>query len=98
MKTFAIDTNVLVYAHNSDSIFHEVAKRFLETVINEPDENSNVCIPAQVFMEFISVVTSQKLENPLSISQATSIIQDYLDMNIEQSQMNCKLIPPNPPH
>jgi predicted nucleic acid-binding protein len=49
MKTFAIDTNVLVYAHNSDSIFHEVAKRFLETVINEPNA-----------MELLSQVTSRK--------------------------------------
>ena len=41
-----------------------------------------VCIPAQVFIEFISVVTSNKLQTPLSISQATAIVQDYLDTEI----------------
>jgi hypothetical protein len=39
MKIFAIDTNLLVYAHNRDSPFHESAKRFIETVMNERDEN-----------------------------------------------------------
>ena len=84
MKTFAIDTNLLVYAHNRNSPFHESAKNFIETVMNERDENGNlsVCIPAQVFIEFISVVTSNKLKTPLSISQATAIVQDYLDAGI----------------
>jgi hypothetical protein len=84
MKIFAIDTNLLVYAHNRDSPFHESAKRFIETVMNERDENGSlgVCIPAQVFIEFISVVTSNKLQTPLSISQATAIVQDYLDTEI----------------
>ncbi len=84
MKTFAIDTNLLVYAHNRDSPFHESAKSFIETVMNERNENGSlgVCIPAQVFIEFISVVTSNKLKTPLSISQATAIVQDYLETGI----------------
>ena len=84
MKTFAIDTNLLVYAHNRDSPFHESAKTFIETVMNERDENGSlgVCIPAQVFIEFISVITSNKLKMPLSISQATAIVQEYLDTGI----------------
>lgn len=84
MKKFAIDTNILVYAHNNDSYFHEIAKDFIETVMNERDENGDlqIGIPAQVFIEFISVVTSKKLENPLSLSQASAIVQDYIDMEI----------------
>ena len=84
MKIFAIDTNILVYAHNSDSLLHESAKIFMETVMNQRDEKGNlgICIPAQVLIEFISVITSKKLKTPLSISQATEIVQDYLDTEI----------------
>jgi len=84
MKTFAIDTNLLVYAHNRDSPLHESAKTFMETVMNQRDENGNlgVCIPAQVLIEFISVVTSNRLNTPLSLPQATAIVQDYLDTGI----------------
>lgn len=84
MKTFAIDTNLLVYAHNRDSPFHESAKTFMETAMNQRDENGNlgVCIPAQVLIELISVVTSNRLNAPLSIPQATAIVQDYLDTGI----------------
>ncbi len=34
MTVYAIDTNLLVYAHNLDSPFHEKAKNFLEMVMN----------------------------------------------------------------
>ncbi len=84
MKTFAIDTNLLVYAHNRDSPLYESAKTFMETVMNQRDENGNlgVCIPAQVLIEFISVVTSNRLNTPLSLPQATAIVQDYLDIGV----------------
>ena len=44
---FAIDTNILVYAHNKDSEFNEKATLFLEKVMNDRDEEGNlsVCIP-----------------------------------------------------
>lgn len=84
MKIYAIDTNLLIYAHNLDSTLHEKAKNFIEKVMNERDENGNlsVCIPVQVIIEFISVVTSKKVPKPLSISQAQAIIQDYLNTGI----------------
>ncbi len=34
---FAIDTNLLVYAHNSDSEFHQQAVQFIERMFNEYD-------------------------------------------------------------
>ena len=34
---FAIDTNLLVYAHNEDSAFNEKATAFLEKVMLEKD-------------------------------------------------------------
>ncbi len=84
MKIYAIDTNLLIYAHNLDSPLHEKAKKFIEKVMNVRDENGNlsVCIPVQVIIEFISVVTSKKVPKPLSISQAQAIIQDYLNTGV----------------
>jgi predicted nucleic acid-binding protein len=81
MKMYAIDTNLLIYTHNIDSPLHESAKNFIEKVMNERDQNGelSVCIPAQVFVEFISVVTSKKVPKPLSINQGKDIVQDYLN-------------------
>lgn len=78
---FAFDTNILVYAHNLDSEFNEKAAAFVENVMNERDMDGNpsVCIPAQVFTEFISVITQQNLESPLSLKDAAAVIQDYVD-------------------
>jgi hypothetical protein len=81
---FAIDTNLLVYAHNTASNFHQQAVTFLEKVLNERDEDGNlkVCIPTQVLMEFVHVVTWQRLENPLSLSEALLVVEDYVDTGI----------------
>lgn len=69
---FAIDTNLLVYAHNTASPYHTQAKAFVEAVMNTRDEDGNlsVCLPAQVLMEFVHVITWQHLEAPLSLSAA----------------------------
>lgn len=50
---YAVDTNLVVYAHNADSAFHKPAKEFLENVLNTRDEAGNfqVCIPAQVLVD-----------------------------------------------
>ncbi|MFQ5706022.1 MAG: type II toxin-antitoxin system VapC family toxin [bacterium] len=82
---FAIDTNLLVYAHNEDSEFNEAATSFLERVVNERDEEGNlsVCIPSQVLTEFVNVITRQRLEKPLSLSQAIEAVNDYLKVGIK---------------
>jgi len=82
---FAIDTNILVYAHNKDSEFNKKATIFLEKVMNDRDEagNLSVCIPTQVLMEFINVITRQNLKSPLSLTEAIKIVQDYLDTDIQ---------------
>ncbi len=35
---FALDTNILVYAHNAASPFHQKAKMFVEKIIAEEDD------------------------------------------------------------
>ena len=81
---FALDTNILVYAHNSASPLHAQAKAFVERVMNDRDEDGqySVCIPAQALMEFLNVITRHQLEAPLSLNRATQTVQDYLDAGV----------------
>jgi len=81
---FAIDTNLLVYAHNKDSEFNEEASAFMEKVMNERDGEGNlsICIPTQVLMEFVNVITRQNLEKPLSLSEAIDVVQDYIESGV----------------
>lgn len=81
---FAIDTNLLVYAHNTTSEFNKDAIIFLEKVMNEKDSEGNlsVCLPAQILMEFVQVITWQRLESPLSLSEAIQVIQEYIETGI----------------
>jgi len=81
---FAIDTNLLIYAHNIASEFHIEAKSFLEKVMNERDEKGklSVCVPVQVLLEFIHVITWQRLQSPLSLSQARQIVEDYVETGV----------------
>lgn len=82
---FALDTNLLVYAHNKDSNFNDKASKFVEKVMNERDENGDlsVCIPSQVVVEFINVITRQNVSQPISLDKAISIVQDYLNTGIK---------------
>jgi len=82
---FAIDTNILVYAHNKDSEFNQAATEFLEKVMNERDDEGNlsVCLTSQVLMEFVNVITRKILQSPLSLSEAINVIQDYLAADIQ---------------
>ncbi|MBF0352323.1 MAG: type II toxin-antitoxin system VapC family toxin [SAR324 cluster bacterium] len=84
MNLFALDTNLLVYAHNADSVFHTKASAFVEQVMNERDAEGklSIRIPVQVFMEFIHVMTWAQLEKPISLSSAIRIVQDYLDSGV----------------
>ncbi len=47
---YALDTNMLIYAHNTASPFHPHAKVFVEQVMNtrDADGHLSVCLPAQV--------------------------------------------------
>ena len=82
---FAIDTNILVYAHNSGAAKHEAAKAFLQNAMNATDENGalSVCIPSQVLVEFMNVITWSRLEAPLSLPEAKALVEDYLNSGAE---------------
>lgn len=81
---YAVDTNLLVYAHNADSAFHEPAKEFIESILNTRGDNGNlkVCIPAQVLVEFINVITWSRLESPLSLPDALHLVKQHRDSGV----------------
>jgi predicted nucleic acid-binding protein len=81
---YALDTNLLVYAHNTASPFHPRAKAFMEKAMNERDAEGKlaICIPGQVLMEFLNVITRQQIGSPLSLQDATQLVQTYLDTGV----------------
>ena len=81
---YAIDTNLLVYAHNISSPFHLQAKTFIETVMNTRDSAGNlaVCLPAQVLIEFLNVITWTKLESPMRLTDAVALVRQYISTGI----------------
>lgn len=81
---YALDTNLLVYAHNEASPKHQATKAFIETVMNARDSQGNfeVCVPAQALIEFLNVITWSKLEAPLSLKVALNIVQSYVDSGV----------------
>ncbi len=81
---FALDTNLLVYAYNVDAPFHKAAKTFVEKVLNERDtaDKLAVCIPAQVLVEFLNVITWAKLESPLPLPIALQVVKQCIDTGV----------------
>ena len=81
---FAIDTNLLVYAHKEDSEFHQQAVQVIERVFNEYDADGRltVCLSTQALTEFMNVMTRQTLRRPLSLQEAADLVQGYLDTGV----------------
>jgi len=72
-KSF-LDTNILVYAYDSsEEEKHPKASRLLKDIWN----SQAGVLSIQVLSEFYVVVT-QKVERPISSSEAKAIIEDYL--------------------
>ncbi|MBI5745989.1 MAG: PIN domain-containing protein [Nitrospirae bacterium] len=70
-----VDTNILVYAHNSDSELNEVARRLM---LDAVDGRFDACITPQNLLEFFSVITNPKrVERPLDSKIAQQIMLNY---------------------
>lgn len=84
MTMYALDTNILVYAHNVKSPYHASAKVFVERVMNarNADGQLAVCFPAQILTEFLNVITWHRLEAPLPLPDAIQVVQAYLDTGV----------------
>lgn len=72
----AVDTNVLVYAHRVESVFHTQAYECLRTLA---EGRQPWGIPVSCMHEFLSVVTNPKVFNPASsFDQALTQIDAWL--------------------
>jgi uncharacterized protein len=73
----AIDTNILVYAHRSDSPFHEAATN---CVREAAEGRAPWALPWPCVHEFLSVVTHPRIYDPPStIRQAAEQVEAWLD-------------------
>ncbi len=72
-----VDANVLLYAVDSDSPFHEPARNWLETALNG---TRRVGLPWQSLMAFVRIATNPRaLREPLAPTDAWSFVEDWLD-------------------
>lgn len=71
-----VDANLLIYAVDSASPFHERARYWLSEQLNG---NARVAIPWQSFAAFLRIVTHPRAsEDPLSAGEAWSFVEDWL--------------------
>ena len=70
------DVNLLLYAYNIKSPFHEQSRKWWESIISE---GKAVGIPWVVSIGFIRLITSRSvLENPLEPQTAIKVVLDWL--------------------
>ena len=71
------DTNILVYAHNLDSLYHLKAISLVKAAAEGVLEG---VLAQQNLLEFYAIITDHKRVNkPLSSKEASSLIKDYLN-------------------
>lgn len=71
-----LDTNVLIYAHNSDDKYHEKAQLILAEIFEGKSIQS--CLSPQVLLEFSNTITNPlKVKKPLSVAEAAAALEDF---------------------
>jgi uncharacterized protein len=72
-----VDANLLLYAEDQQSPFHEPARRWWDAQLSGA---SPVCLCWTVINAFIRIGTNPRVfEHPLSINQSISRVQSWLD-------------------
>jgi len=72
-----IDTNILVYANNVDSPFHEKAKRIIQKAVKGEIPTA---VSIQNLVELYAVITDKRrVEHPLSPIRARDLVEFYKD-------------------
>ena len=72
----AVDTNILVYSHRSDSPFHPQAKELIETLRAGP---ASWAIPWPCLHEFLSIVTHPRIfKTPTPLTVAFASVDAWL--------------------
>ena len=73
----AIDTNILVYAHRSDSVWHEAAAAALASLAEGP---ARWALPWPCVHEFCAIVTHPRIyDPPSSVEQAIAQTDAWLE-------------------
>lgn len=74
---YLLDSNVLIYAHNSSSPFHKMARSILNDALTGRIEG---CVSFQNLYEVYSIITDPKrVGKPLSIKDARKLLLVYLN-------------------
>ena len=74
-KLYLIDTNILVFASDKDSIHYAKAKDIRDKVKRG---EMNACISPQILSEFFAIVTdSRRVPNPISYDEAIKEVEHY---------------------
>lgn len=72
-----VDTNILLYAVDTDSPFHERARTWLEEALNG---NRRVGLPWPCLVAFVRIVTHPRASrDPLRPDEAWGYVADWLD-------------------
>jgi uncharacterized protein len=73
-----LDANLLIYAYDQTSPFHEPAKRWLEDVFSDDDE---VAIALVSILAFLRVLTNPSVfDPPMTVSDAVEIVKEWLSL------------------
>ena len=82
-----IDTNILVYAYNVDSSFHEKAKKIIQKAVKG---ELTAAVSVQNLVELYAVITDKRrVEHPLSPIRARDLVEFY------NYQKNIQVIAPS---
>jgi toxin-antitoxin system PIN domain toxin len=72
------DVNVLLYAYDTQSPFHESARDWLKAAF----DNEQVFLSWHTITGFLRIVThSRALKHPTTISKAVSIVETWVDLD-----------------
>jgi len=72
-----VDANLLIYAHDSASAHHEIARGWLEEVLSKPEQ---VGLAWVVILAFLRVATNRRLRpNAPSVAEAVEIVTGWLE-------------------
>jgi hypothetical protein len=73
-----LDANILLYAHDSTSERHSVARAWLAGVVSGPEL---IGLPWQVVWAFLRLTTNPRIfTNSLTMEKAVGIVQEWMDL------------------
>jgi uncharacterized protein len=77
LKIFSVDANILIYAANGDSLFHDQARAFLSSVVSCGDQ---VFLCWEVLHAYFRLTTTgQAARDPLTFEEGRDVIRPLLE-------------------